>query len=257
MTSVKRLTPAELRQFERQFAEWQEQKGGRSKEEEALVQACMARLPTAEERRLKKLIAKSEGGALSSDELEDYRSLVRRAERLDATRLTALMQLSRRWGQPCRPSWRPSDGRAEGMRGKAIPRSLRKLVRDRAGNRCEYWRHPASYSCAAFACEHVHPRARGAGNTMAELAWACPSCNSHKYDKTHARDTRSGRVVPLFNPRGQRWSRHFAWSEDFLLVLGRTATGRATVQALCLNRLEAVNLRRALAAIGEHPPDAD
>jgi hypothetical protein len=30
--------------------------------------------------------------------------------------------------------------------------------------------------------------------------------------------------------------------------------GRATVLALQLNRLELVNLRRALAAIGEHPP---
>jgi hypothetical protein len=35
---------------------------------------------------------------------------------------------------------------------------------------------------------------------------------------------------------------------------GRTATGRATVLALHLNRLELVNLRRVLAVIGQHPP---
>jgi hypothetical protein len=97
---------------------------------------------------------------------------------------------------------------------------------------------------------------RGAGNTASELAWACPACNSHKYTKTHAHDPQTGRLVPLFNPRRQRWSQHFAWSEDFLLVMGRTATGRATVEALHLNRPELLNLRRALRTVGEHPPAA-
>jgi hypothetical protein len=140
------------------------------------------------------------------------------------------------------------------MRRRAIPRALRRLVRDRAGNRCEFCRHSASYACAPFVCEHVLPRVRGAGNSMSELAWSCPACNGHKYDKTKAHDPHTGRMVALYNPRRQRWSRHFAWSEDFLLVLGRTATGRATVEALHLNRLELVNLRRALTALGEHPP---
>jgi hypothetical protein len=89
---------------------------------------------------------------------------------------------------------------------------------------------------------------------MAELAWACGACNNHKYDKTNSHDPKTGRLVLLYNPRRQRWSRHFAWSEDFLLIHGRTGTGRATVLALQLNRLELVNLRRALAAVGEHPP---
>jgi hypothetical protein len=60
--------------------------------------------------------------------------------------------------------------------------------------------------------------------------------------------------VPLFNPRRQRWSRHFAWDADFLIIRGRTASGRATVVTLHLNRTELVNLRRALRAIGEYPP---
>ncbi|MCI0488215.1 MAG: HNH endonuclease [Blastocatellia bacterium] len=106
-------------------------------------------------------------------------------------------------------------------------------------------------------CEHVLPRVRGAGNTLSALAWACPACNSHKYAKTHARDPQTGRVVALFNPRRHRWSRHFAWSEGFRLIIGSTATGRATVEALHFNRPELINLRRALSAIGEHPPDAE
>ncbi len=50
-------------------------------------------------------------------------------------------------------------------------------------------------------------------------------------------------------------NRHFAWSADFSLIIGLTPTGRATVEALQLNREGVVNLRRALYALGEHPPD--
>jgi len=140
------------------------------------------------------------------------------------------------------------------MAHEAIPRQVRRQVRDRAGDRCEYCRHPADFSCAPFVCEHVLPRVRGSGSTPADLAWACPACNGHKYAKTHAHDPQTGRLVPLFNPRRQRWSRHFAWGADFLLIEGRTAVGRATVAALHLNYPALVNLRRALCAVGEHPP---
>jgi hypothetical protein len=142
------------------------------------------------------------------------------------------------------------------MAGKGVPRAVRRQVRERAGDRCEYCRHPAYFSCAPFVCEHVLPRARGAGSTLAELAWACPACNGHKYSKTHAPDPKTGRFVPLFNPRRQRWARHFAWGRAHLLIEGRTATGRATVAALHLNCPALVNLRRALGAVGEHAPKA-
>ncbi len=41
------------------------------------------------------------------------------------------------------------------------------------------------------------------------------------------------------------------------MILARTATGRATMATLHLNRAELLNLRRALIAIGEHPPAED
>lgn len=140
------------------------------------------------------------------------------------------------------------------MAREAIPRAVRRQIRDRARDCCEYCRHPASYSCAPFVCEHVLPRVLGAGNTAAELAWACPACNGRKYDKTRASDPGTGRIIPLFNPRRQRWSRHLAWSPDFLRIEGRTAAGRATVAALHLNSAALINLRRALHALGVHPP---
>ena len=102
METLKQLRPAELHEFKRRFAKWQQQDDGGAEEEAALLGACKARLSAVDERRLKKLIAKSERGALRPGDLADYRALVRRAEKLDAARLTALTQLARRWGKPVR-----------------------------------------------------------------------------------------------------------------------------------------------------------
>ena len=93
-----------------------------------------------------------------------------------------------------------------------------------------------------------------AESTLDNLALACQGCNNHKYNKTEGRDPITGDIVPLYHPRKQRWSEHFAWSDDFTLVIGLTPTGRTTVETLQLNREGVVNLCRLLYAMGEHPP---
>jgi len=60
--------------------------------------------------------------------------------------------------------------------------------------------------------------------------------------------------VLLYHPRRDRWDTHFAWSDDFTLIVGLTPTGRATEATLFLNRDGVVNLRRLIYTIGEHPP---
>lgn len=90
--------------------------------------------------------------------------------------------------------------------------------------------------------------------TSDPLALACQGCNNFKYDKTDAPDPATGEMVPLYHPRQSRWGEHFAWSGDFTLIVGLTPTGRATVEALLLNRPGVVNLRRLLYQHGEHPP---
>ena len=47
------------------------------------------------------------------------------------------------------------------------------------------------------------------------------------------------------------------WSEDLLFIIGLTRTGRATVEALNMNRFEQVNLREALRDSGKHLPNVD
>jgi hypothetical protein len=102
--------------------------------------------------------------------------------------------------------------------------------------------------------EHTIPTTRGGTDEEENLWLACRMCNNFKGTQTHAVDPLTGRRVRLFNPRKQRWSRHFLWSADGTQVIGWTAAGRATVVALQLNNVIAVMVRRAWVSAGWHPP---
>jgi len=140
------------------------------------------------------------------------------------------------------------------MSRKRVTAREREIIAERAGHCCEYCRSPADFATQSFSVEHIIPVSRGGETALANLTLACPGCNSHKYNKTEAPDPVDGTVVPLYNPRKQRWRDHFRWNEDFTRIVGLTATGRATVSALQMNRPGVVNLRRALFPIGLHPP---
>ena len=142
------------------------------------------------------------------------------------------------------------------MSSKRPSRGLSRQVAERAGWRCEYCKSPAAFSTQPFEVDHIIPSSRGGQTELENLAFSC-GCNSYKGNKTHAQDPRTEHSVPLFHPRLKRWARHFAWSEDFTRIIGRTASGRATVEALHLNRPELLNLRRLLHAGGYHPPEGD
>lgn len=128
------------------------------------------------------------------------------------------------------------------------------LVRSRARGCCEYCRSQECFATQSFSVEHIIPLQAGGESQPENLALACQGCNNHKYIKTEDLDPSTGEVAPLFHPRRQRWRDHFIWSYDFGRILGLTPTGRATVDALHLNREGLVNLRRILFASGEHPP---
>jgi hypothetical protein len=132
--------------------------------------------------------------------------------------------------------------------------SLREFIAGRAGGRCEYCRSPAAFAHQSFSLEHVRPRSHKGKRTAANLALSCQGCNNHKYNRTKARDPVTGITVSLFNPRRHRWRLHFAWNDNGTKILGLTRIGRATVEALQLNREPLVNLRRLLVEAGEHPP---
>ena len=134
------------------------------------------------------------------------------------------------------------------MSATHIPAALRRLVRDRAGGRCEYCLIPESVTLAAHALDHVVAEKHG-GPTVAEnLALSCTICNGHKGSDLTSIDPATGAIVPLFHPRRDRWA------DCFRLAGGRieplTPTGRVTVRLLQLNHPDRVTERELLAATG-------
>lgn len=120
------------------------------------------------------------------------------------------------------------------MRRKLSP-SLAALVALRAGRRCEDCQAPQQLIGQAFHFDHIHPLSAG-GETQAEnLCFACPHCNAAKSKTTEGIDPKTGKTIRLFNPRVDKWNKHYRWSDDWRRLIGRTAIGRATIVALNMN----------------------
>ena len=128
---------------------------------------------------------------------------------------------------------------------------LKKQVRERARDICEYCRLPQAAQEATFHIDHIQPRAAKGRTILDNLALACVTCSLKKSAKTHALDSKTAKTVPLFHPRRDDWFGHFRWGKNCLL-LGKTATGRATVRALGINRPAIVVIRQSLVALGKH-----
>jgi HNH endonuclease len=111
-------------------------------------------------------------------------------------------------------------------------------------------RLPIRGQIATFPVDHPTPRSSGGLTVLANLALACPQCNGHKWAHTSAPDPASTEVVPLFNPRVDRWEDHFHWSAaDRTILEGKTASERATLLLLQMNHPNMVDIRRLLVAL--------
>lgn len=134
-----------------------------------------------------------------------------------------------------------------------VPAALAALVKERAGHRCEYCRMSQSLQGATFHVEHIIPVTCEGTTTEDNLALACPSCNLHKSNRSHATDPDTQEITTLFHPRKQRWSDEFAW--EGRRMTGITATGRATIQALDLNHPRRLRVPEAESLFGLFPPE--
>lgn len=141
------------------------------------------------------------------------------------------------------------------MTRKVIPVAVERRVRTAALNRCGYCLSPQHLVMARPEIEHIIPLAKGGTDDEANLWLACPICNAHKSDKIDAIDPETNARVPLFNPRIQIWSEHFAWTDGGLSILGLTPIGRATTLALHLHDdVDAMVVRSYWVLAGWHPP---
>jgi hypothetical protein len=131
--------------------------------------------------------------------------------------------------------------------------ALADFVRERAHFCCEYCLLPQAFCSTLFQIDHIIAEQHGGKTVASNLALACLADNNHKGPNLAGIDPRTGKRTWLFNPRRQKWSRHFRWQGA--VVIGRMPVGRATVAALAMNLPHRVAQRAALIAEGVFPPE--
>ena len=133
-----------------------------------------------------------------------------------------------------------------------IPASLRRLSIQRAANSCEYCSLSQLGQAATFHIDHIIPVVAVGSTTADNLALACVSCSLYKGARQGVEDPETRETVPIFNPRQQAWKEHFCWNG--VEIVGLTAIGRATVNALKFNRAIILAIRAEEELLGRHPP---
>ena len=130
------------------------------------------------------------------------------------------------------------------MSQTAKERALREAVAQRARLRCEYCRLPELWTSLPFQLDHVIAEKHAGETNLDNLAYVCLHCNSFKGPNLSGRDTETGEIVRLFNPRRDRWRDHFQWDGSVLCAL--TAIGRVTIAVLRVNLSYRVSVRSSL-----------
>jgi hypothetical protein len=114
LEAIDRLAPAQRRELERRLARRRVEDRNEESDDATLVRTAKVRLPAAAERRLKRLIGRSERGLLTPEELAEYRALAQDVQWLNAARAEALAELGRRRGK----SAQSAKGRIRGEGGR-------------------------------------------------------------------------------------------------------------------------------------------
>ena len=130
--------------------------------------------------------------------------------------------------------------------------SLRALVSGRAQFRCEYCLVHEDDSYSPHQVDHIVSRKHGGASSEDNLAYCCLRCNLWKGTDIGSVSTRTGRLIPLCNPRKDLWSDHFRLNGAIIEPL--TAEGEVTARLLRLNLDKRVAERRLLIASGRYPP---
>ena len=138
-----------------------------------------------------------------------------------------------------------------------VPAVLRRQISQHFAHCCAYCRTAEDLTVAIFEFEHILPRSVGGETVFENICFACPTCNRYKADRTSAIDPDTQVEVPLFHPHQDPWQEHFLWNENATELVGLSATGRATIAALRMNRRQLIRVRRMWVAMGEHPPELE
>ena len=130
-------------------------------------------------------------------------------------------------------------------------RTIADLIRKRAHYCCAYCKIPQEFDDLPFQFDHIIAQFHDGSDDHPNRAWVCVPCNLHKGTNLSGVDSRTGKIVRLFDPRRQSWNRPFRWNDAVLV--GTTQCGRATVRTLRINLTSRVAFRQALIDAGEFP----
>jgi HNH endonuclease len=133
-----------------------------------------------------------------------------------------------------------------------MDRELEELIWDRAKSRCEYCQLAHDLDGFTHEIDHVIAQKHHGETVEVNLSLACFPCNNHKGPNVAGVDPMTKKVTKLFNPRRQKWHRHFRW--DGPRLAGLTPVGRTTIDVLKINHPDRVLLRQSLIKEGVFPP---
>ncbi len=134
-------------------------------------------------------------------------------------------------------------------------RTLRKQVRQRADNYCEYCRLHQQFDVLPHHVDHIIARKHQGDEALDNLSLACTSCSLAKGSNIGGRDLRTMQFTRLFHPRMDSWHEHSRWRGPTLV--GKTSIGRVTVLVLRMNQTDRVALRKLLIKHDQFPPGND
>ena|ERR1017187_969340 len=129
---------------------------------------------------------------------------------------------------------------------------LEELVWQRSRSLCEYCQMPQQFDGFTHEIDHVIAQKHYGPTFASNLALACFPCNNHKGPNVAGVDPNTKKITKLFNPRRNKWRRHFRWDVPYLV--GLTAIGRTTISVLNINDPDRVDLRQSLMDEGVFPP---
>ena len=133
-----------------------------------------------------------------------------------------------------------------------VSAALRRQVRERARERCEYCLMPEAVVFAPHEIDHIVAEKHGGSTTVDNLCLACSLCNQRKGSDLTSVHPDTSEVVALFHPRRN------AWKDHFCLIAGRieglSEIGVVTTHFLQCNARERIVERLLLEQAGLYQP---
>lgn len=129
-----------------------------------------------------------------------------------------------------------------------ISAPLRRIVRERANEQCEYCLLPQTFAAHKHEPDHIIPIQHGGDSSAENLALACFYCNRYKGPNVGSFDNESGLLTPFFHPRQHVWREHFRLADGEIKAL--SAEARVTLNILKINTPTRIKQRQKLQQLG-------